>query len=211
MNCSLLFNVWFLSVPLRVPSAEQTLKKQLMKKWDEWDAAAKQIREIQNSFLYRMRKRFPGGASGKEPTCQCRRQKRCRLGPWVGKIPWRRAWQPTPVLSPGESHVQRSLAGYSPWGRKESAMTERLGTAQRMFQYPDLWGFYWGKHRLCIIHQCMRITYLPQPALGQPLGIKHINISSGDFPGGPGAKTSRSQCKEPRFDPFRKLDPTYNN
>ena len=39
--------------------------------------------------------------------------------PWVGKIPWRRAWQPTPVFSPGEPQGQRSLAGYSPWGRKE--------------------------------------------------------------------------------------------
>jgi len=60
---------------------------------------------------------FPGGASGKEPTCWCRRCKRCRFHPWVGKIPWRRAWQPTPVFLPGESHGQRSLAGYSPWGR----------------------------------------------------------------------------------------------
>ena len=39
--------------------------------------------------------------------------------PWVGKIPWRRAWQPTPVFLLGESHGQRSLAGYSPWGVKE--------------------------------------------------------------------------------------------
>ena len=38
--------------------------------------------------------------------------------PWVGKIPWRRAWQPTPVFLPGESHGQGSLVGYSPWGRK---------------------------------------------------------------------------------------------
>ena len=43
-------------------------------------------------------------------------------------IPWRRAWQPTPVFLPGESHGQRSLAGYSPWGRKESDTTERLST-----------------------------------------------------------------------------------
>ena len=43
---------------------------------------------------------------------------------WVGKIPWRRAWQPTPVSLPGESHGQRSLVGYSPRGRKESDMTE---------------------------------------------------------------------------------------
>ena len=61
---------------------------------------------------------LPGGTKvGKELTCQCRRHKRCGLGP--GKIPWRRAWQPPPVFLPGESHGQRSLAGYSPWGCKE--------------------------------------------------------------------------------------------
>ena len=46
--------------------------------------------------------------------------------PWVGKIPWRRKRQPTPVFMPGKSHGLRSLVGYSPWGRKESDMTERL-------------------------------------------------------------------------------------
>ena len=40
------------------------------------------------------------------------------------KIPWRRKWQPTPVFLPGEFHGQRSLAGYSPWGCKESGRTE---------------------------------------------------------------------------------------
>ena len=51
--------------------------------------------------------------------------------PWVGKIPWRRAWQPTPLFLPGESPwTERSLAGYSPWGHKESETTERLSTAQ---------------------------------------------------------------------------------
>ena len=38
--------------------------------------------------------------------------------------PWRREWQPTPVLLPGEFHGQRSLVGYSPWGHRESDMTE---------------------------------------------------------------------------------------
>ena len=47
-----------------------------------------------------------------------------RVPSQVGKIPWRRAWQPTPVFLPGKSHRQRSLAGYSPWGGKESDMTE---------------------------------------------------------------------------------------
>ena len=46
--------------------------------------------------------------------------------PWVGKIPWRRKWQPTPVILPGEFHGQGSLAGYSPWGCKESGKTEQL-------------------------------------------------------------------------------------
>ena len=48
------------------------------------------------------------------------------FSPWVRKIPWRRKWQPTPVFLPGEFHGQRSLVGYSPWGRKESDTTERL-------------------------------------------------------------------------------------
>ena len=56
---------------------------------------------------------FPSEASGKEPTCQCRRHQRLRFDPWVRKIPWRRARQPTPVFLPGESHGQRSLVGYS--------------------------------------------------------------------------------------------------
>ena len=47
-----------------------------------------------------------GGSDGKESKCQCRR---CRFGPWVGKIPWRRERQPTPVFLPGESHEQRRL------------------------------------------------------------------------------------------------------
>ena len=57
---------------------------------------------------------FPGGASDKERTYQCQRLKRCRFHPWVRKIPWRRAWQPTPVFLPADSHGQRSLAAYGP-------------------------------------------------------------------------------------------------
>ena len=55
---------------------------------------------------------------------QCRRR---GFHPWVGKIPWRRAWQPTPVFLPGESHGQRSLVGcYSPWGCKEPDVTYQI-------------------------------------------------------------------------------------
>ena len=56
---------------------------------------------------------FPGGSVGKESACQCRRP---RFDPWVGKIPWRRAWQPTPVFLPAESLGQRSLAGLQSTG-----------------------------------------------------------------------------------------------
>ena len=64
--------------------------------------------------------------SGKESTCQCRRH---GFDPWVGKVPWRRKWQPTPVFLPGKSHGQRGLVGYSPWGHRESDMTEELSTS----------------------------------------------------------------------------------
>ena len=66
-------------------------------------------------------------ASGKEPTCQYRRQKRTGFDPWVRKIPWRRKWQlalPFMVFLSGESHGQRSLEGYGPWGHKESDTTD---------------------------------------------------------------------------------------
>ena len=70
--------------------------------------------------------RWPGG---KEATCQCRRRKSYRFNPWVWKTPWRRKWQPTPVLLPGEFHAQRSLAGYSPWGHRQSDTTEWLNNS----------------------------------------------------------------------------------
>ena len=54
----------------------------------------------------------------KEPAFQYRNHKRCRFRPWVGKMSWRRAQQPTPVFLPAESHAQRNFVGYSPWSRK---------------------------------------------------------------------------------------------
>ena len=65
-----------------------------------------------------------GGASGKESACQCRRHKGGWFNPWVGKMTWRRAWQPTAVFLLGESHGRRRLAGYSPQGHKEADTTE---------------------------------------------------------------------------------------
>ena len=57
---------------------------------------------------------FPGGTSGEEPTCQGRRYNRRVFDPWVRKIPWRRAWQPTPVFLCGKSRGQRSMVSYGP-------------------------------------------------------------------------------------------------
>ena len=56
---------------------------------------------------------FPWWLSGKESGCQYRRYRRPRFDPWVGNIPWKRKWPPTPVFLPGKFHGQRSLAGYS--------------------------------------------------------------------------------------------------
>ena len=68
---------------------------------------------------------FPGGASGKEPTCQCSRHRRCGFDPWVGKIPWRRRIrQPIPIFLPGESPWTEEPGKLQPQGRKELDMTK---------------------------------------------------------------------------------------
>ena len=64
---------------------------------------------------------LPWWLSGKEHSCQCRTHRQHRFNPWVGKMPWRRAWQHTPVLLPGKSHAQRMLVDYS-----QSVTTESL-------------------------------------------------------------------------------------
>ena len=70
-----------------------------------------------------------------------------RFQPWVGKTPWRRKWQPTPVFLPGKSHGQRSLVGYSVWGRKESDTNEHA-----WMQIMGLWEvfslFFFSQHLL---------------------------------------------------------------
>ena len=71
-----------------------------------------------------MYSQLPSGTNCKEPACQCKRCKRHGFDSWIVKIPWKRAWQSTSVFLPGESHGQRNLADYSPWGCKESDMTE---------------------------------------------------------------------------------------
>ena len=78
---------------------------------------------------------LPRWLSGKESTCQCRRHRRPEFDPLVGKISWRRKWQPTPVFLPGKSHGQRSLVVYSPWGCKR--VKHNLATNQQQ-NHPDI-------------------------------------------------------------------------
>ena len=91
---------------------------------------------------------LPWCLSGKEFACQCRRW---GFSLWVRKIPWRRKWQPTPVFWPGKFHGWRSLAGYSPWGHKEWASTQRPNSLQHAFSAQLCKGWF---------HQISYLKYL---------------------------------------------------
>ena len=83
----------------------------------------KKLMKPEIQFFFFSSKYLMGSSDGKSTCLQCRRP---RFDSWVGKIPWKRKWQPTPVLLPGKFHGWRNLVGYSPWGCKESDITERL-------------------------------------------------------------------------------------
>ena len=72
---------------------------------------------------------------------------RCRFDPWVGKIPWRKKWQPTPVFLPGKSYGQMCLAGYRPWRRKELDTTE---ATEHEHEYPTYMRKQW-EWALCLV------------------------------------------------------------
>ena len=104
---------------------------------------------------------------------QCRRP---GFDPWVGKIPWRREWQPTPVFLPGESHGLRSLAGSSPQGLEESDMIEQLThtpiffeTRERLFEILLFFGLY-SLFCLWFIIALFNATHIPwcSWAIGPP-------------------------------------------
>ena len=81
---------------------------------------------------------FPGGASGKEPTCQCRRQRRCGFYPWVRKIPWRKAWQHT-LYSCLENTMDRGASRATVYGIAKS----------------QAWLSNWAHNLLYIIYKCI--------------------------------------------------------
>ena len=94
---------------------------------------------------------FP--TSGEESACQSRKHKKCRFCPCVGKIPWRREWQPTPIFLCGESPWAQELSRLFPWGLKELDMMSVNTPASSVFQLIDcsikslmvFWFFFGGK------------------------------------------------------------------
>ena len=110
---------------------------------------------------------FPGGTSGKEPDCQCRRCKRLSFSPCLGKIPQRRLWQPTPVFLPRESHGQRSLTGYSPQSYRETDMTEAT-QPMHTFLWEDMslgrQGEFRESHSLhLLLGKCLQLKIINSP------------------------------------------------
>ena len=97
---------------------------------------------------------FAGGSVMKESTYQCRRS---GFDPWVGKIPWRRKWQPAPVCLPGESHGRRSLVGYSPWGRKTDT-TQQLYNNALSTHHPHNPPTPRGQKASCPVYKCRAET-----------------------------------------------------
>ena len=113
---------------------------------------------------------MPRWLSGRESTCQCRRH---GFNPWVRKILWRRKWQPTPVFLAGKSHGQKSLVGYSSWGRKRAGHS-----LVAKHHHPSLCG-----------HLGSLIGFL------FPLFHHHPQVMS-DHPGLPSARILWGQCSQ---------------
>ena len=99
------------------------------------------------------------------------------FNPWVGKIPWRRKWQPTLVFLPGKSHGRRSLAGYSPWGCKELDTTGWFHSPSMLLQVD---GFFWLNNvPLCIcvcvcVCVCVCIISFIHPSVSGHLCCFHV-------------------------------------
>ena len=114
---SIVLRAWNIKMSKTVPVLKELKtswnNEQLMCKYSTYDIYIC-LQDYRESMWGVWERGFLGGPSGKEPICQCRRHKRNGLAPWIRKIPWRRAWQPTPVYFPGESHGQRSLEGHGP-------------------------------------------------------------------------------------------------
>ena len=112
---------------------------------------------------------FPGGSDSKIVCLQCWRP---GFNPWVGKIPWRRKWQATPVLLPGKFHGWRNLVGYHPWGRKESDTTERLN-----FHFADFWSGINFSSLLILLWSGILFQYGPVLSTLKTCSSKYVHSS----------------------------------
>ena len=121
---------------------------------------------------------FPGDLAVKTICLQGRRGRRCGFDPWVGKIPCRRAWRPTPLFLPRESHGQRSLKGYSPWGCKELDMTEHTHThthTHTVCTYIYIYTFLLSTHQWTL-ELFPSIVIILFSAHCFPLGFLYVNL-----------------------------------
>ena len=119
----------------------------------------------------------------------CLKCGRPRFDRWVGKIPWRRIWQTTPVVLSGKSHGQRSLVGYGPWGRRESDTTERLHLTPAPAEVAHSDGRKLRLRRgLSALAQCV-------------LRCCDVSEDRGGFPGDASA-CQRRRLKRPGFNPW---------
>ena len=109
---------------------------------------------------------FPSGSAVKNLYLQFKILRKHRFHPWVRKIPWRRAWQPTLVLLPGESYGQRSLAGDSSRGHKELNTTEVSEHSCTHIQDMS-WVFLWAIYRQNVIEKEMCAKRYSAIALGE--------------------------------------------
>ena len=106
--------------------------------------------------------------------------------PWVGKVPWRRAWQPTPVFLPGESHGQRTLEGYNPWGCKELDMLKRLSVEEGHEGGPGGTGLGWDAWNKTGVGKLLRGCLEPALWMSALILLVMLNSCPCFFPLDPG-------------------------
>ena len=110
---------------------------------------------------------FPGSARGNEPACQCRKHKRCGFDPWLGKMPWRRGWQPLSSILAWRIPQTEELAGYSPQVAKTWTRMKQLSMHIRAFPTPDPPG---DSRVLCgCLNQPTLCWELPRPRISETL------------------------------------------
>ena len=121
---------------------------------------------------------LPSDSQTVESACQCRRH---GFDPWVGKTPWRRKWQPTPVFLSGRSHGQRSLLSCSPWGHKR--VGHDLATEEGKWQPSPVFclgepmdrGVWWATvHGVTRVGHKLTTKWQQQPSLGWTFGKQKL-------------------------------------